>query len=109
VGHGWFFWNFKTELEPKWDYIRSVEAGWLPRDAQASSREVALACAAEDTGEKYACTVKPGATHGEIIAGVNWACATAKIALPGCGAADDESKVVITITIIIIIIIIKQE
>jgi glucan 1,3-beta-glucosidase len=44
VGHGWLFWNFKTELEPKWDYIRAVEAGWLPRDAQAASDDVRLAC-----------------------------------------------------------------
>ncbi|KAJ1620548.1 glycoside hydrolase superfamily [Pavlovales sp. CCMP2436] len=36
---------------------------------------------------------EPGATYDEIIAGVNWACASAKIVLPGCHAADDDTKV----------------
>ncbi|CAM9340291.1 unnamed protein product [Chrysoparadoxa australica] len=27
---GWFFWNFKTELEPKWSFIESVRRGWMP-------------------------------------------------------------------------------
>mmetsp|Transcript_9558 Transcript_9558/g.22973 ORF Transcript_9558/g.22973 Transcript_9558/m.22973 type:complete len:259 (+) Transcript_9558:55-831(+) len=93
TGHGWIYWNFKTELEPKWDYVRAVEAGWLPRDAQAKSVEVALACASEDIDTDYECKVKPGATYDEIIAGVNWACASAKIVLPGCHAADDDTKV----------------
>ena len=28
--HGQFFWNFRTELEPRWDYMQSVSRGWLP-------------------------------------------------------------------------------
>lgn len=30
--HGNFFWNFRTEFEPRWDYLRAVENGWFPRD-----------------------------------------------------------------------------
>jgi hypothetical protein len=46
--HGsWFFWNFKTELEERWDYVRAVERGWLPADAQEISDELAHACRAE--------------------------------------------------------------
>eukprot|EP00903_Cladosiphon_okamuranus_P005957 g5882.t2 len=29
-GHGWFFWNFKTELEVRWDYQAATHAGYLP-------------------------------------------------------------------------------
>jgi len=28
--HGQFFWNFRTELEEKWDFRRAVDRGWLP-------------------------------------------------------------------------------
>ncbi|KAI9591654.1 Xog1 Exo-1,3-beta-glucanase [Syncephalis fuscata] len=31
VGRGWFFWNFKTEQSPEWDYLLGVEEGWIPR------------------------------------------------------------------------------
>jgi len=27
---GWFFWNFKTETAPMWNYLLGVEHGWLP-------------------------------------------------------------------------------
>ena len=34
--HGFFFWNFRTELgEVRWDYGLAVERGWLPRDWNA--------------------------------------------------------------------------
>jgi len=29
-GLGWFFWNFKTESAPMWDYMLGVRNGWLP-------------------------------------------------------------------------------
>ena len=51
-GHGQFFWNFRTELEDKWDYQRAVAKGWLPmyKDApnegiwQSETGAVAHAC-----------------------------------------------------------------
>jgi glucan 1,3-beta-glucosidase len=27
---GWFFWNFKTESAPMWDFLLGVRQGWLP-------------------------------------------------------------------------------
>ncbi|CAN0058056.1 unnamed protein product, partial [Sphacelaria rigidula] len=30
MGHGWFFWNFKTELEVRWDYLAAVKRGYFP-------------------------------------------------------------------------------
>lgn len=29
---GWFFWNFKTESAPQWDYLLGVQQGWMPID-----------------------------------------------------------------------------
>jgi len=29
---GWFFWNFKTESAPQWDYILGLREGWMPKD-----------------------------------------------------------------------------
>jgi hypothetical protein len=28
--HGQFFWNFRTEFEPKWDFAMAVQKEWLP-------------------------------------------------------------------------------
>lgn len=28
--HGQFFWNFRTELSPRWSFQESVKRGWLP-------------------------------------------------------------------------------
>jgi len=30
---GWFFWNFKTERAPQWNYLLGVEMGWIPKPA----------------------------------------------------------------------------
>lgn len=32
---GWFFWNFKTEVAPQWNYLLGLEQGWIPKDPQA--------------------------------------------------------------------------
>lgn len=43
--HGQLFWNFRTELEDKWDYQRAVELGWLPAAYTSEVlQEVASAC-----------------------------------------------------------------
>ena len=31
-GHGWFFWNFRTEFEPHWDFLEAYRRGWFPRN-----------------------------------------------------------------------------
>lgn len=35
---GWFFWNFKTERAPQWNYLMGLELGWIPRDPRPSAR-----------------------------------------------------------------------
>jgi glucan 1,3-beta-glucosidase len=32
--HGWFFWSYRTEGTPEWNFRRCVERGWLPRRFQ---------------------------------------------------------------------------
>ena len=32
AGHGWFFWNFRTEFEAHWDFLESWRRGWFPRN-----------------------------------------------------------------------------
>lgn len=39
--HGFFFWNFRTELESKWDYQKAVALGWLPTATERASSEYA--------------------------------------------------------------------
>lgn len=51
--HGFFFWNFRTELESKWDYQRAVAQGWLPtateRDSVSYSAKLDEICTAAPT------------------------------------------------------------
>jgi len=47
-GHGWFFWNFKTDLqEPRWDYSRAVSQGWIPLNVADLENDASIseACA----------------------------------------------------------------
>ena len=39
--HGYFFWNFRAELEPKWDFQRAVSNGWIPTGDERSSANFA--------------------------------------------------------------------
>ena len=33
--HGQFFWNFRTEFEPRWSYLEAVRLNWLPKVTRA--------------------------------------------------------------------------
>ena len=32
ISSGWFFWNFKTERAPQWNYLLGLKEGWIPSD-----------------------------------------------------------------------------
>lgn len=72
IGHGWYFWNFKTEIDPKWDFLRSVELGWIP-DNVASLEKVSNACASEDSGE-FICRAKRNAPESTLRSSLKWVC-----------------------------------
>ena len=43
VAHGFYFWNFRNELEPSWSWLAARDAGWLA--ALDDSRALLRACA----------------------------------------------------------------
>ncbi len=54
-GHGWFFWNFRTELDPQWSYISSYFKGWFPANvSNVDSSDVTSACTANSAATKLA-------------------------------------------------------
>ncbi|KAJ2336927.1 hypothetical protein GGI00_000555 [Coemansia sp. RSA 2681] len=59
---GWFFWNFRTEGAPEWDYILGVEQGWIPsfpRTAMPKLNE-SSAIVFEDAQTSHAATSEAG-------------------------------------------------
>jgi len=48
-GHGWFFWNFRTEIEPRWSFLEAYARGWFRQDVSAFGTEQAkTACPNSD-------------------------------------------------------------
>mmetsp|Transcript_11360 Transcript_11360/g.38752 ORF Transcript_11360/g.38752 Transcript_11360/m.38752 type:complete len:347 (-) Transcript_11360:299-1339(-) len=72
-GHGFFFWNFKTELDPRWDYMRAAEAGWMPGTARAAEDALQGACDAEERGA-YVCECQESAPREDIMDALGYAC-----------------------------------
>ena len=57
IGHGFYFWNWKTDLdEPHWSYTAALERGWIP-SGNLNSDAVLSACDKEDDG-LYECVSK---------------------------------------------------
>lgn len=57
IGHGFYFWNFRTDLdEPHWSYMQALERGWIPR-GNLNSDDISNACIKEDEG-LYTCVCK---------------------------------------------------
>lgn len=58
IGHGFFFWNFRTDLyEPEWSYMEALERGWIPR-GNLNREEISTACVREDSGTAFKCVLK---------------------------------------------------
>ncbi|KAJ1448915.1 glycoside hydrolase superfamily [Pelagophyceae sp. CCMP2097] len=68
VAHGFFFWNFRTELEDQWSYLRAVERGWFPRNASLIAEFAGDACGAEDVH----CSVDPEASRDKVLAAMDY-------------------------------------
>lgn len=68
AGHGFYFWNFRTDLyEPHWSYMEALERGWIPR-GNLNTEQINNACRKEETGE-FKCVLK----HGQLDATVRGA------------------------------------
>jgi glucan 1,3-beta-glucosidase len=67
LGHGFYFWNFRTELpEPRWSYLLAVQKGWIPSGNSLNTDEVTNACEKEDKGQ-YQCVAKRGQLRDNVI------------------------------------------
>jgi glucan 1,3-beta-glucosidase len=57
VGHGFYFWNFRTDLyEPDWSYMLAMERGWIPK-GNLNEDKIQSACEREDDGD-FKCILK---------------------------------------------------
>ena len=64
IGHGFFFWNFRTDLyEPQWSYMEAIRRGWLPKEDVQEA--ITKACDLEDSGD-FTCMLKPGQLEKNI-------------------------------------------
>jgi len=69
IGHGFYFWNFRTDLyEPQWSYMAALDRGWIPK-GNLNNADVQNACAREDEGA-FKCVLKKGQIDSSIHAAV---------------------------------------
>ncbi|OQR85743.1 glucan 1,3-beta-glucosidase [Achlya hypogyna] len=87
VGHGWYFWNFKTELDMTWNFIQLCRLGAFPKNvSNYEVGEVDNACLAEDKGD-FVCRAKRGVKDFELENGLKYACNC-----PGVDCTDIQTK-----------------
>jgi hypothetical protein len=66
IGHGFFFWNFRTDLyEPQWSYLEAVKRGWIPKGVDLLNTATVTACDKEDKGD-FTCVLKSGQLERNI-------------------------------------------
>ncbi|CAH0521566.1 unnamed protein product [Peronospora belbahrii] len=75
LGHGWYFWNFKTEFGSRWNFLDLVRQGVFPKNVSSyhESDEVFSACEKEDRGD-FLCTAKRGVHADDLERGLDYAC-----------------------------------
>eukprot|EP00586_Coscinodiscus_wailesii_P004058 CAMPEP_0172488684 /NCGR_PEP_ID=MMETSP1066-20121228/18332_1 /TAXON_ID=671091 /ORGANISM="Coscinodiscus wailesii, Strain CCMP2513" /LENGTH=673 /DNA_ID=CAMNT_0013256063 /DNA_START=132 /DNA_END=2153 /DNA_ORIENTATION=+ len=71
-GHGFYFWNFRTDLyEPHWSYMEAVKRGWITTGS-LQRQHITSACQKEDMGE-YRCVTKRISGKKSIQNGLKYA------------------------------------
>lgn len=72
IGHGFYFWNFRTDLyEPHWSYMLALERGWIPK-GNLNDERILDSCHREDTGA-FLCVSNRGAPEDTIKNGMRYA------------------------------------
>ncbi|KAJ2396500.1 hypothetical protein GGI05_001089 [Coemansia sp. RSA 2603] len=71
---GWFYWNFRTEMAPEWDYLLGVEQGWIPKFARSAfpkheEQESVMEATAPDNGSKSAASAVRRSTALPLLLG----------------------------------------
>jgi len=70
-GHGWYFWNFRTDLyEPHWSYMLALERGWIPK-GNLKDDVISDACKKEDNGLYY-CVAKRDQLEKSVRHNINY-------------------------------------
>lgn len=71
VGHGFYFWNFRTELdEPEWSYMLALEKKWIPKGT-FNTQAIKQACHREENGG-YVCSANRDAEEKYIRGVLTW-------------------------------------
>lgn len=69
-GHGFYFWNFRTELfEPQWSFMEAVDRGWIP---VANDKSISKACQKEESDSGYKCVLKSTQIDRRMMDAVRW-------------------------------------
>ena len=72
IGHGFYFWNFRTDLyNPQWSYLLALERGWIPRGDLNDDR-IINSCHREDLGE-FVCEARRDAPADAVKNGIKYA------------------------------------
>ena len=81
-GHGFYFWNFRTDLEePHWSYMAALKKGWIP-SGNLNDEAITNACHKEDNG-LYKCVAKRDQLESNIRNGIDVVVNTDGIAVDG--------------------------
>lgn len=72
IGHGYYFWNFRTELySPQWSYLLALERGWIPK-GNLNDQRIVNSCHREDNGE-FTCQANRDAPASSVKEGLTYA------------------------------------
>lgn len=72
IGHGFYFWNFRTDLyNPQWSYMLALERGWIPR-GPLSGEKLMSSCDREDSGS-FSCEANRNAPEDTVRSGMAYA------------------------------------
>jgi len=78
AGHGYYYWNFRTELDdPQWNYLAAARRGWMTTE-NLNEANIASACEPENN-LTYTCVCKATIDSGNVIGAVGWALGTFEI------------------------------
>jgi glucan 1,3-beta-glucosidase len=71
VGHGFFFWNFRTDLEePYWSYLLALKRGWIPTGS-FNDPSIQDSCRYEDS-LAYKCILKRDIPDSNVLGAVEY-------------------------------------
>jgi glucan 1,3-beta-glucosidase len=71
ASHGFYFWNFRAELAPRWNFLEAARAGWIPANLHDLDMTVESACFDEDNG-LLLCLARRGIFDSTVRNGMIW-------------------------------------